>query len=211
VASSVAFRTSGQLTPILACSNSKRSLRPKRPQQRFSSNLTLQSRIHTWRQTVRRWLCVRSCSKLFLTCQQVLLPLIVPSKPAAIAEGDRRIAIFYGSAHLPDIEDRLLTEFGLTKTNTQWRTAWRMTKRRSLPLSGIDPLEKFLTELRALSNWPLNRSQTVAMLLISLALATDLYFWELMIDFADNKLGELLPVLNLWVPMLLDKMASVRL
>lgn len=162
-------------------------------------------------QTVRRWLCVRSCSKLFLTCRQVLLPLIVPSKPAAIAEGDRRIAIFYGSAHLPDIEDRLLTEFGLTKTNTQWRTAWRMTKRRSLPLSGIDPLEKFLTELRALSNWPLNRSQTVAMLLISLALATDLYFWELMIDFADNKLGELLPVLNLWVPMLLDKMASVRL
>jgi hypothetical protein len=43
-------------------------------------------------------------------------------------EGKHRIAIFYGAAHLPDMEKRLLTEFGLTRSDTQWLTAWDLSK-----------------------------------------------------------------------------------
>jgi hypothetical protein len=43
-----------------------------------------------------------------------------------VAEGKRRIAIFYGAAHLPDMERRLAAEYGLTATTTRWLTAWQL-------------------------------------------------------------------------------------
>ncbi len=43
-------------------------------------------------------------------------------------EGKQRIAIFYGAAHLPDMEKRLLTEFGLKRSDTEWLTAWDLSK-----------------------------------------------------------------------------------
>ncbi len=41
-----------------------------------------------------------------------------------IAQGKRRIAIFYGAAHMPDMERRLMDDFGLERTKWHWLSAW---------------------------------------------------------------------------------------
>jgi hypothetical protein len=38
--------------------------------------------------------------------------------------GDRHIGIFYGVAHMPDLEERLLDELGLVYEKTTWVDAW---------------------------------------------------------------------------------------
>jgi hypothetical protein len=42
--------------------------------------------------------------------------------------GKKKLAIFYGAAHLPDMEQRLIKEFGLKKQKVDWITAWDLTK-----------------------------------------------------------------------------------
>lgn len=44
-----------------------------------------------------------------------------------LAAGDRKIAIFYGAAHLPDMEKRL-SGMGFEPVNTEWLIAWDMRK-----------------------------------------------------------------------------------
>jgi len=44
-----------------------------------------------------------------------------------LAKGKKKIGIFYGAAHLPDMEARLLNK-GFKKTNTVWLTAWDLQK-----------------------------------------------------------------------------------
>jgi hypothetical protein len=41
-----------------------------------------------------------------------------------IAAGKKRIAIFYGAAHMPDFEKRLQEDFGLKRQSEKWLTAW---------------------------------------------------------------------------------------
>ena len=43
-----------------------------------------------------------------------------------IAAGKRRIAIFYGAAHMPDIAKHLVADFGLHPTGERWLTAWNL-------------------------------------------------------------------------------------
>ena len=43
-----------------------------------------------------------------------------------IAAGKRKIAIFYGAAHMPDFQTRLRNEFGLTPVGTRWLVAWNL-------------------------------------------------------------------------------------
>ncbi len=43
-----------------------------------------------------------------------------------LSEGHRRIGIFYGAAHLPDMEKRLGADFGLVPTGKRWLTAWSL-------------------------------------------------------------------------------------
>jgi hypothetical protein len=43
-----------------------------------------------------------------------------------IAAGKKKIAIFYGAAHLADFQKRLLAEFGLTSVSTRWLVAWNL-------------------------------------------------------------------------------------
>ncbi|NNC64100.1 MAG: hypothetical protein HKN84_04895 [Gammaproteobacteria bacterium] len=38
--------------------------------------------------------------------------------------GDRRIAVFYGVAHLPDLAERLKAELGLRQYDSEWIDAW---------------------------------------------------------------------------------------
>ena len=43
-----------------------------------------------------------------------------------IDAGSRRIGIFYGVAHMPDLEERLLDQLGLVHDKTTWVDAWRL-------------------------------------------------------------------------------------
>ena len=46
-----------------------------------------------------------------------------------LAAGDKRIAIFYGVAHMPDMEERLLEQLDLVYLDTTWVDAWRLDTR----------------------------------------------------------------------------------
>jgi hypothetical protein len=43
-----------------------------------------------------------------------------------LKEGKKSIAIFYGAAHLPDMERRLLADYGLKRDSEKWLAAWRL-------------------------------------------------------------------------------------
>ena len=43
-----------------------------------------------------------------------------------LAEGKKKIAIFYGAAHMPDFERRLLADYGMKRGDTTWIPAWDM-------------------------------------------------------------------------------------
>jgi hypothetical protein len=58
-----------------------------------------------------------------------------------IDSGARRIAIFYGVAHMPDLEDRLLEQVGLTYDSTDWVDAWQLGDgERGKPRKNLDNL-----------------------------------------------------------------------
>ena len=60
-----------------------------------------------------------------------------------MAKGKKKIAIFYGAAHMPDFEKRLAEDFDLKKDKTEWVTAWDLKPRRV----GTPPLLKLLDQL----------------------------------------------------------------
>lgn len=62
-----------------------------------------------------------------------------------LAKGKKKIGIFYGAAHMPDFERRLVHNFGLKRQDVQWVTAWDLTMRRKAPVEGI--LSTLLEEL----------------------------------------------------------------
>ena len=41
-----------------------------------------------------------------------------------IADGKKHLALFYGAAHMPDFERRLVLELGLRRERLQWQDAW---------------------------------------------------------------------------------------
>ncbi len=43
-----------------------------------------------------------------------------------LAAGKKRIAIFYGAGHMPDLHRRLRDDFGLATTRTRWLAAWNL-------------------------------------------------------------------------------------
>ncbi|KAK4786493.1 hypothetical protein SAY86_003182 [Trapa natans] len=92
----------------------------------------------------------------------------------AIEDGHKRIAILYGGGHMPDLGRRLKEEFDLVPSQVQWVTAWSI-RNRNLDASPIP----FLETMAEVSGWPLNRYQTLALLIFSSVLAVDLWFWEL--------------------------------
>lgn len=44
-----------------------------------------------------------------------------------LAAGKHKIAVFYGGAHMPDVERRLTSDFGLSVRSVRWLVAWDMT------------------------------------------------------------------------------------
>ena len=91
----------------------------------------------------------------------------------AMHAGTRRVAVLYGSAHMPDMERRLLDELGMQRVATTWVDAWRV------PLSRVEP-----SALR------LQRRQAAALGAFSLLLATDLSLWEQIYQWAGENLAE---------------------
>lgn len=75
---------------------------------------------------------------------------------------------------MPDLGRRLKDEFDLVPSRVQWVTAWSI-KNRNLTSNSLP----FLKKLAEVSGWPLNRYQTLALLIFSSVLAVDLWFWEL--------------------------------
>lgn len=45
--------------------------------------------------------------------------------------GAKRIGIFYGVAHMPDLEERLVDQLGLIYSGTDWIDAWQLSSRTS--------------------------------------------------------------------------------
>ncbi|XP_022933405.1 uncharacterized protein LOC111440833 [Cucurbita moschata] len=103
----------------------------------------------------------------------------------AMDKGHNKIAILYGGGHMPDLGRRLREDFDLIPSRVKWITAWSIAKRKvsssSLP---------FLKSLADVSGWPLNRYQTLALLIFSSVLAVDLWFWELFFGTAANWISE---------------------
>ncbi|KAL1554847.1 hypothetical protein AAHA92_15358 [Salvia divinorum] len=92
----------------------------------------------------------------------------------AIDGGNKKIAILYGGGHMPDLGRRMREEFELVPSQVQWITAWSI-ENRNLTSSSLP----FLKKLAEIFQWPLNRYQTLALLIFSSLLALDLWFWEL--------------------------------
>ncbi|CAD5189652.1 unnamed protein product [Musa acuminata subsp. malaccensis] len=99
----------------------------------------------------------------------------------AIDNGHQRIAVLYGGGHMPDLGRRLREEFDMVPSHVQWITAWSI-KNKKLDSQSLP----FLKALAKLLGWPLNRYQTLALLIFSSLLALDLWFWELFVQTAIN-------------------------
>jgi len=57
-----------------------------------------------------------------------------------LAKGKKKVAIFYGAAHMPDFEKRLKEDYGLKRDGVQWLTAWEIKKKDK----GLDELMELL-------------------------------------------------------------------
>lgn len=64
-----------------------------------------------------------------------------------LAQGKKKIGIFYGAAHLPDMEKRLYSEFGMQKQQTRWIKAWDLTRTSG---KSIEPMSLMLNLLKQL-------------------------------------------------------------
>jgi hypothetical protein len=45
-----------------------------------------------------------------------------------IDKGHKRIGVFYGAGHLPDMQQRLADDFGLKRAGETWLVAWDLTR-----------------------------------------------------------------------------------
>ena len=63
--------------------------------------------------------------------------------------GKRKIAIFYGAAHLPDLDQRIVNELGFERTHHVWVDAWDLT-RAPQPSQAANPAAWFQQILKSL-------------------------------------------------------------
>lgn len=87
---------------------------------------------------------------------------------------------------MPDLGRRLREDFELFPSRVRWITAWSIVN-RDLKSSSLP----FLKTMAEILGWPLNRYQTLALLIFSSVLALDLWFWELFCGTAANWISEL--------------------
>ena len=57
---------------------------------------------------------------------------------ARLKAGDRKLGIFYGGAHMPDMEKRLARELGLRRSGEEWLAAWSIRRKKETgPAAGL--------------------------------------------------------------------------
>jgi hypothetical protein len=49
----------------------------------------------------------------------------------SLESGKRKVGIFYGAAHMPDMQRRLTDDFGMSRGGIEWLTAWNMKEPES--------------------------------------------------------------------------------
>jgi hypothetical protein len=59
-----------------------------------------------------------------------------------IAAGKKKIGIFYGAGHLPDMEKRLLADFSLKEQKTRWLDAWNLRASANRKMDPLKPAPK---------------------------------------------------------------------
>ncbi len=64
-----------------------------------------------------------------------------------LADGKKKLAIFYGAAHMPDMERRLKEDFGLVPIQTRWLVAWDLRSPESAKPAGKTPAAKVLSKI----------------------------------------------------------------
>jgi len=70
----------------------------------------------------------------------------------SVKDGNKRIAIFYGAAHMPDFQERLATR-GFQRKSQSWLTAWDLTQSHAKPGQTRDKTMSLLMELlKSLNN-----------------------------------------------------------
>lgn len=62
-----------------------------------------------------------------------------------LLKGHKRVAIFYGAAHLPDFEERL-ADLGFRAAETEWLTAWDLTKKSPKKADPVNDLFRQLLQ-----------------------------------------------------------------
>ncbi len=50
-----------------------------------------------------------------------------------LQSGKKNIAIFYGAAHLPDMEKQMIEKMGFERKGARWMVAWNLPERKKLP------------------------------------------------------------------------------
>jgi hypothetical protein len=50
---------------------------------------------------------------------------------AQLKAGKKKIAIFYGAAHMPDFEKRLQADYAMKRKSTEWLKAWNLEKKQN--------------------------------------------------------------------------------
>ena len=59
-----------------------------------------------------------------------------------LEEGKKNIGVFYGAAHLPDMDKRLLADFGMKRTETSWVKAWSLGETKAADAEKKDDEKK---------------------------------------------------------------------
>ncbi len=70
--------------------------------------------------------------------------IVMNSVEEQLAKGHRKIAVFYGAGHMPDLQSRLETA-GFSESGTEWISAWNIGNSAS-SVSGLDLLENVLKD-----------------------------------------------------------------
>ena len=65
-----------------------------------------------------------------------------------IVAGRKKIGIFYGAAHLPDMEKHLIRDFGFVRSDIDWLPAWDLIRAKPTQLS--EPASLMLNLLKIL-------------------------------------------------------------
>ncbi len=83
-----------------------------------------------------------SLNQLLITDRNAAVMQILQKQ---IAQGKKKVAIFYGAAHMADFEKRLVRDFGLSQSQQIWIDAWDLTRAGQTPTT--DETTKLLFNL----------------------------------------------------------------